>query len=749
MTIQDRPVGIFAIFGRQLLIFSAALSRAGSCGGTGFVPGLVIAAVVGAITFHRFGGSLFFSVDSAAYLAQANEFLRHQSSFFAFGANYIESLGDMYWPVNFGLLPDFRAAFNGSHVDPVRFYFGASLLIFAVNYVLARVVGLRRAATFHALALLALTMPYTTTWFYTDMFSWLDPRWLPFLYLEPAVIVAFLLIGRYRLWVSACAIVAFVALCLWTIGALPKSAFIPLGATFVYAGAFTLGASSRVEAALKVTAGALFLLLFLVGPLDFMRGLYGYTTNAAMVPWVEVRNAGDVATTVRALLGDLNVSQQFMFARFILGTPLFVGGVLGGLVAISKWRSERTIALFGASTLLLIAASIPFFYGTVLLGAIYPNVVLATVILLVEVVDRIGRHLQLPSAARGSVAPLANASIVLGAVAIIVLCYKSPKYAGIPYPPKASSVVDYVGSRIRFASGSRFRGRFVNLAGRVPSPDRGQDTLTAQVLASEMSFAGLLGNDLTFSGLGYFEIPTPQEFNRFASPRNLAFFGRFLTAPDARQTLDYRVISLPDPKFLGLIGVRYVLSDEPLRGLASVAVSLPSDKLVLYRLDEANIGQYSPTIFSRSSNFATMLDAMATPAFDPRRDLVTDDDVPATTTLLPARSAAVTRAGAGLHVQAESDGRSILVLPFEYSRCLVITRGAATVTRLFRADFLLTGIEFDRKLDADLTFRFGPFTNPQCRQQDIADARREGLDYAGFAAYRRQHPDLFVYPWLH
>lgn len=748
MLSEDRPGNALALLRRQLPAPLAALWRASLRGD--FVLGLAIAAVVGAMTFRHFAGSLVFSVDSAAYFSQANEFLRHPPGFFTFAANYAESLGNMYWPVNFALLPEFRAGFIGGHVDPAWFYLSASLLIFAANYALASVLGLGRIAGFYALALLALTLPYTTTWSYTIMFSWLDPKWLPLLYWEPATLVAFLLIGRHRLWVSALAIAAFVALCLWSIAAVPKIAFVTLGVAAVYAAVFTLGARTRGEAALKLAAGAILLAVCLAGPIDFLRGVYGYTTNAVTVPWVSIRNPGDVARTVWALLDTPNFLLQLSLDRTILGVPLFIGGVLGGLVALLKWRSARDVALFGATTLLLIAESTRFFYGTVILGAIYPSIALLSVFLLVEAGNRLAALLPFGAALRAYAPALAWGAVVLGAGALVVLCYRSPLYAGISYPPGAPPVVDALERDIGFGASQPFRGRFVNLAGRPTDPAQpNKFTLAYQLLASEVSFSASIANDLTFAGLSYYEIPTPQENNRFSTPRALAFFGRFLTSPGAEQTLDYRIVSRPDPKFLGLIGVRYVLADQPPAGFLPVSVPLPGKGLGLYRLEEINLGQYSPTKVLPRDTFAAALDAMAAPEFDPRRDLVTDGALPGAGGLVPARGVEITRLGDGLRIRAQSDGRSVLVLPFEYSRCLVADRGAAAPIRIFRADFLLTGVLLDRTLDTQLRFRLGPFTNAGCRQQDVADGRREGLDYDGFTAYRQQHPELFDYPWLH
>jgi hypothetical protein len=47
----------------------------------------------------------------------------------------------------------------------------------------------------------------------------------------------------------------------------------------------------------------------------------------------------------------------------------------------------------------------------------------------------------------------------------------------------------------------------------------------------------------------------------------------------------------------------------------------------------------------------------------------------------------------------------------------------ATGPTLVRVDGLLTGVVFERDLDAVLAFRTGPLRNPTCRWQDYQDVR--------------------------
>ena len=77
----------------------------------------------------------------------------------------------------------------------------------------------------------------------------------------------------------------------------------------------------------------------------------------------------------------------------------------------------------------------------------------------------------------------------------------------------------------------------------------------------------------------------------------------------------------------------------------------------------------------------------------------------------------------GYKVRAQSEGSAILLLPIEFSRCLTVSsRVDGPPPRLFRADLVLTGVLFDRRLDADISFRVGPGEASRCRVQDANDA---------------------------
>jgi hypothetical protein len=253
------------------------------------------------------------------------------------------------------------------------------------------------------------------------------------------------------------------------------------------------------------------------------------------------------------------------------------------------------------------------------------------------------------------------------------------------------------------------------------------------------------GNDLTIDGPPFYDVPVATEYNRMATPASLLFNSFLLVNPSQLEVLSTRTITHFDPRLFPLLGIRYVLSQRPLDGeyASKVEMSRLPAGTSLYEIAGVNIGQYSPTEIAVIPDWQSVLEKMATSDFDPRQSAIVPNDWAGTAPL--ARAAAqIVRPVDGYRVTAKSDGRSLLILPFEFSRCLVVD-DLERNARIGRANFFLTGLTFEKKVDAVLRFRFGPFDNASCRLADAADTRVMGLDSESFAGFQKKHPGRFLF----
>jgi hypothetical protein len=177
---------------------------------------------------------------------------------------------------------------------------------------------------------------------------------------------------------------------------------------------------------------------------------------------------------------------------------------------------------------------------------------------------------------------------------------------------------------------------------------------------------------------------------------------------------------------LKLLGVRYVLTPQSGGSLGELraAENRAGEPWGLIELSKPNLATYSPTSIETRRDLSSMLDFVVDNSVDLSKQAVAQEQVPGP--LAPVRAVALSMAGKDLRVVADSDDRSLIVVPVEFSHCLELIEtppeqgGGATALRI---DGLLTGIVFAHHIDAVLSFRVGPLHNPTCRWADYRDLK--------------------------
>jgi hypothetical protein len=270
------------------------------------------------------------------------------------------------------------------------------------------------------------------------------------------------------------------------------------------------------------------------------------------------------------------------------------------------------------------------------------------------------------------------------------------------------------------------------------------------------------GNSHDAAGLWQDSVPTLLEYNPLMTPPYFVFMRTFFTEPADRQIRNILATRRIDPRLLAAIGVRFVVTDAPFTGQArlrqtidipvskemlariSMQQPIPSFTLYLYELDNVNVGQYSPTEVRIASTASESLDLLADRSLDLARTAIAGEDVG--DELVAAQEVEFTVDPGHFTVKATSVGRSLLVLPLEYSRCLRLRAyGAdAAKVRIFRADLLMTAILFEKQLDARLAYRSGPFSASGCRVRDARDMDNLEIENAF-----EHHPELIPLPVQH
>ena len=253
------------------------------------------------------------------------------------------------------------------------------------------------------------------------------------------------------------------------------------------------------------------------------------------------------------------------------------------------------------------------------------------------------------------------------------------------------------------------------------------DTMTwSAYVAARDIVLGHFGNSFQMMDLWNSGIPTLEDYGQWVS-KQMYYFNRDLLAepqdqidPLPASVLVYRF----RPLLLRALGVRFVIADGALADPSIEPVMTEVGKAgataTLYEIRGANLGQFSPTQVTWSSDYSTAVTALKERGdFDNRVVLLGASE--RWPELVPASYSRLVAIGDGYHVTAAAPGRAMLVLPVQFSHCWQIENANGTdLPRIFRANIVQAGILFKDKVDVRLRFNFEPW-RASCRHQDVKD----------------------------
>jgi hypothetical protein len=307
-------------------------------------------------------------------------------------------------------------------------------------------------------------------------------------------------------------------------------------------------------------------------------------------------------------------------------------------------------------------------------------------------------------------------------LATVFVIRRPPTALAYPFPPRLTPVAAILNANIALDASSSFKGRILTA---VPIKPENEDAWVQQFHAA-INWAQIGGNDEMSLGLWYYRIPTLFEYNQFTSPVFHELVKRALQRPPIAHDRNITIFTSPNARVLKLLGVRYVLMPQPDTSLGELRATedRAGAQWGLIELPEPNLATYSPTSIETRRDLASALDFVVDDKVDLTQRAVAQEEIAGP--LTPARFSALSMAGKDLRVVADSDGRSLVIVPVEFSHCIGLSEsphGAGGGPTLLRIDGLLTGIAFDHHLDAVLSFRFGPLRNPLCRWEDYRDMK--------------------------
>jgi hypothetical protein len=242
------------------------------------------------------------------------------------------------------------------------------------------------------------------------------------------------------------------------------------------------------------------------------------------------------------------------------------------------------------------------------------------------------------------------------------------------------------------------------------------------------SFNTYQGNDHQTTGLWLKHIPTLHEYNQLITPAFYYLYRQLLSDRTDVSNRSWTNFNYVDNKILNLLGVRYLLTTEPDVHNAKQVAHLKNqgNKTVLYlhEFDQANLSGISAAHVRNLLTPRDVIQEMKSKSFDMREALVVNLPEYVNQQYNPVNESKLSIGRGGIHLQATSNGSSLLILPLEYSSCIKMTVSAGRAPELLRLDVALLGVKFERKVDVILDMRTGPFANPGCRLSDYQEWKK-------------------------
>jgi hypothetical protein len=320
------------------------------------------------------------------------------------------------------------------------------------------------------------------------------------------------------------------------------------------------------------------------------------------------------------------------------------------------------------------------------------------------------------------------------------------------------TMVEFLREQIAIRDDGRFRGSVANLIGvpggplmaRLGYPE--ESPCDKQQIMFLDGYLRTYDPHLPMSGLWDMRIPTLEDNNHVVTPPFHYLLSRLLSRPQDYHSRNWATLSALRPGLMAALGVRFVLSD---RRLEDAALALRHEQrntdgitIYAYDLGHPNLGNYCPTERVITTDAAEMVAAMKDDAFDYRTRAVVEKQLPAP--LVSAKDGQLFYERGGARIRGRSEGRSLLVVPLQFSNSLTIidnTSSAPASVDLQRVNLVETGVLFSGTLDVKLAHVFGPFRGAAGRRQDIADCKRLGIREDGTIPYPPGYQPLSRHGW--
>lgn len=221
-------------------------------------------------------------------------------------------------------------------------------------------------------------------------------------------------------------------------------------------------------------------------------------------------------------------------------------------------------------------------------------------------------------------------------------------------------------------------------------------------------------------------IPLLNEYSHTLTPLAFKFYEKFLLDEDSPQLRNRFVLGIRNFDIYRMVGVRYLVVPKSKFETQvesqideNVKIIELGDENVLIDLGKPNLGSYSPVLVESANSLAAIFKTIDGDSFDVTKNVIVNGDVPVG--LIRADMTKFEISEGDILVSAKSSGRSMILLPIEFSNCWSVDSKGEGIAdaKIVRANGFLTGLVFDKVFEAKIKLRTGLFDNPSCRNKDL------------------------------
>ena len=686
-------------------------------------------------SFSRNSGYLTRTYDIRIQSSYTEQAFRFQEFSFGVGNDLLRGLGQIDFALQQKLIPEYLFSRLFTHdVNYALLFTVGSLELFLGTLFLSRSLKVNWNISLIASWVMAL-MAFGWTSVKIGSLFWLQPDYAHLIAIGCFLIGLVLRISGRSIKESALNGCAFFVLLVWLFLSQPDQLILllPVLTGFFLIYIFTskpIWSNKSLHQA--VVLGATVLILTIFGFFSYLYGLVSYTA-AAFFPNELINERTDQRFISELMFGYTN-GKRFFFIGFV---GLVVAGarrivsrnVLYGLVAtlLFVWTygylNTHSVQEIGPSANYIEHLVFPFFALGIGICLDYIFKLLFQIIVSCNI-----KNISFLKLNRGKdFSALLIPLLMFGITLVWILNTQDQSFKETSgrslYPPVRTSITKILEEEIGLFGDNKYSGRVITVTDPLESDTSNSpsDSTWARIHRFENFIFDQTGNEHRGTGFIYFGIPKISTYTALLSPSFFRFSTDYLSLAQDRQIRNEPVLRRLDLDIFRMIGVRFVVSNREINDLrVRETIELPGNtELFLYDIGAVNIGNYSPTKVVVSESLVESFGVIGKPDFDAKVTVVSDVDISGS--FVPVSTSLISHKGNDLLVEGTSPGTSILLLPFEFSRCFDVTARSGEKPILFRANTLLTGVVFTGSVDVWLKYRTGPFHNSTCRIQDSND----------------------------